>query len=114
MKAARVLQFSSPIVIRNDDAPQPEPGVGQLLVRVKAAGMGNWDALIRETAQQHYGVRAAHFYAPARRSSHRPRDCWGCAAQQRQDRADHSRLTTKFVTDHRSHLSLDEGGHSHE
>jgi NADPH:quinone reductase-like Zn-dependent oxidoreductase len=28
--------------------PQPEPGAGQLLVRVKAAGVGNWDALIRE------------------------------------------------------------------
>ena len=48
MKAARVLQFGPPSVIRNDDAPQPEPGVGQLLVRVKAAGVGNWDALIRE------------------------------------------------------------------
>jgi NADPH:quinone reductase-like Zn-dependent oxidoreductase len=48
MKAARVLQFGPPSVIRNDDAPKPEPGVGQLLVRVKAAGVGNWDALIRE------------------------------------------------------------------
>jgi NADPH:quinone reductase-like Zn-dependent oxidoreductase len=28
--------------------PQPEPGAGQLLVHVKAAGAGNWDALIRE------------------------------------------------------------------
>ena len=27
---------------------KPEPGTGQLLVRVKAAGVGNWDALIRE------------------------------------------------------------------
>jgi NADPH:quinone reductase-like Zn-dependent oxidoreductase len=31
-----------------DDLPRPEPGAGQLLVRVKAAGVGNWDALIRE------------------------------------------------------------------
>jgi NADPH:quinone reductase-like Zn-dependent oxidoreductase len=35
-------------VIINDDVPQPEPGAGQLLVRVKAAGVGNWDAVIRE------------------------------------------------------------------
>src|SRR5215813_10745101 len=48
MKAARVLRFGPPNVITNDDLPQPEPGAGQLLVRVTAAGVGNWDALIRE------------------------------------------------------------------
>ena len=48
MKAARLLQFGPPNVIMTDDLPRPEPGAGQLLVRVKAAGVGNWDALIRE------------------------------------------------------------------
>ena len=48
MKAARVLRFGPPSVITNDDLPQPQPAAGQLLVRVKAAGVGNWDALIRE------------------------------------------------------------------
>ena len=48
MKAARVLRFGPPDVITNDDLPRPEPNAGQLLVRVKAAGVGNWDALIRE------------------------------------------------------------------
>jgi NADPH:quinone reductase-like Zn-dependent oxidoreductase len=48
MKAARVLRFGAPNVIINDDLPRPEPAAGQLLVRVKAAGVGNWDALIRE------------------------------------------------------------------
>src|SRR3954469_3350978 len=48
MKAVRVLQFGPPSVITNDDLPRPEPAAGQLLVRVKAAGVGNWDALIRE------------------------------------------------------------------
>ena len=48
MKAARVLQFGPPNVIMTDELPRPEPGAGQLLVRVKAAGVGNWDALIRE------------------------------------------------------------------
>ena len=48
MKAARVLRFGPPSVITYDDLPQPELAAGQLLVRVKAAGVGNWDALIRE------------------------------------------------------------------
>ncbi len=48
MKAARVLHFGPPSVIENDDLPRPEPADGQLLVRVKAAGVGPWDALVRE------------------------------------------------------------------
>src|SRR4051812_22552429 len=48
MKAARVLRYGPPSVISTDDVPRPEPGVGQLLVRVKAAGVGDWDALTRE------------------------------------------------------------------
>src|SRR6185436_8211396 len=48
MKAARVLRFGPPNVITIDDLPRPEPSTGQLLVRVKAAGVGHWDALIRE------------------------------------------------------------------
>jgi NADPH:quinone reductase-like Zn-dependent oxidoreductase len=48
MKAARVLQFGPPNVILVDDVPRPQPTSGQLLVRVKAAGVGHWDALVRE------------------------------------------------------------------
>ena len=48
MKAARILRFGPPSVIMNDDLPRPEPAAGQLLVRVNAAGVGNWDALVRE------------------------------------------------------------------
>ena len=51
MKAARVLRFGPPGVIMNDDLPRPEPAAGQLLVHVKAAGVGNWDALVRTTGQ---------------------------------------------------------------
>jgi NADPH:quinone reductase-like Zn-dependent oxidoreductase len=47
MKVARILRFGPPNVITNDDVPRPQPTAGQLLVRVKAAGVGNWDALIR-------------------------------------------------------------------
>ena len=48
MKATQILRFGPPSVITNDDLPRPQPAAGQLLVRVKAAGVGNWDALIRE------------------------------------------------------------------
>ena len=48
MKAARIQQFGPASVITIDDLAQPEPGAGELRVRVKAAGVGHWDALIRE------------------------------------------------------------------
>ena len=48
MKAARVLQFGPPSVITIDELPRPEPGPGELLVRAKAAGVGPWDALVRQ------------------------------------------------------------------
>lgn len=48
MKVARILRFGPRNVITNDDLPRPEPAAGQILVRVKAAGVGNWDSLIRE------------------------------------------------------------------
>ena len=48
MRAARIQQFGPPSVITIDELPRPEPGAGQLLVRVKAAGVGHWDALVRE------------------------------------------------------------------
>jgi len=48
MKAALIRQFGSPSEIVIADVPQPEPAAGQVLVRVKAAGVGPWDALIRE------------------------------------------------------------------
>ena len=48
MKAARILQFGPPSVIVNQDVERPKAGAGQLLVQVKAAGVGPWDAIIRE------------------------------------------------------------------
>jgi NADPH:quinone reductase-like Zn-dependent oxidoreductase len=47
MKAVRVHKFGSPEVISIDDLPKPEPGSGEVVVRVKAAGIGPWDGLIR-------------------------------------------------------------------
>jgi NADPH:quinone reductase-like Zn-dependent oxidoreductase len=48
MKAARIHRFGPPDVIVIDDVPKPKPGPGEVLVRVGAAGVGPWDALIRE------------------------------------------------------------------
>jgi NADPH:quinone reductase-like Zn-dependent oxidoreductase len=48
MKAARIHKFGPPDVIVIDELPRPTPGHGEVLVRVKAAGVGPWDALIRE------------------------------------------------------------------
>ena len=47
MKAVRIHRFGPPEVISLDDLPKPEPGRGEVVVRVKAAGIGPWDALIR-------------------------------------------------------------------
>jgi NADPH:quinone reductase-like Zn-dependent oxidoreductase len=48
MKAVRVHKFGGPDVLVIDELPIPSPGPGELLVRVAAAGVGPWDALIRE------------------------------------------------------------------
>lgn len=48
MKAGRIHHFGPPNAIVIDQIPCPVPDGGQLMVRVAAAGVGPWDALIRE------------------------------------------------------------------
>src|SRR3954467_5746912 len=48
MKAARIHRFGPPDVIEVEDIPCPSPKPGEVLMRVAAAGVGPWDALIRE------------------------------------------------------------------
>lgn len=48
MKAARIHKFGGPEVIDIDEVPRPTPDRDELIVRVTAAGVGPWDALIRE------------------------------------------------------------------
>jgi NADPH:quinone reductase-like Zn-dependent oxidoreductase len=48
MKAARIHDFGGPDTIVIDDIPRPAPKPGETIVRVAAAGVGPWDALIRE------------------------------------------------------------------
>jgi NADPH:quinone reductase-like Zn-dependent oxidoreductase len=47
MKAVRIHTFGSPELLSLEDIPKPEPSSGEVVVQVKAAGVGPWDALIR-------------------------------------------------------------------
>lgn len=48
VKAARIHSFGPPDVVVVEDVPMPLPGPGEVLVRVMAAGVAPWDAIIRE------------------------------------------------------------------
>ena len=47
MAAARIYRFGAPDVIVIEDITLPSPGDDEVLVRVSAAGVGPWDALVR-------------------------------------------------------------------
>jgi NADPH:quinone reductase-like Zn-dependent oxidoreductase len=47
MMAWRVHEFGPPNVMRFERVPRPEPGPGEILVKVEAAGVGPWDGWIR-------------------------------------------------------------------
>src|ERR1700739_417833 len=47
MKAIRVSEFGGPEVLNLQDSPDPKPDSGQVLVRVKAAGINPVDTYIR-------------------------------------------------------------------
>src|SRR6201993_1091396 len=47
MMAWRVHEFGPPRVMRFERVPRPEPGPGEILVKVEAAGVGPWDGWIR-------------------------------------------------------------------
>src|SRR5215831_15402956 len=48
MEAVRIHRFGGPDVLVIDELAIPSPGPDELLVHVDAAGVGPWDALIRE------------------------------------------------------------------
>src|SRR4051812_33433125 len=47
MKAIRVHQFGEPDVLKFEDAPDPAPGPGQVVVRIKAVGVNPVETYIR-------------------------------------------------------------------
>ena len=44
MKAIRVHEFGGPAVLKLEEIPDPKPGPGELLVRIRAAGVNPVDA----------------------------------------------------------------------
>jgi NADPH:quinone reductase-like Zn-dependent oxidoreductase len=48
VKAVRIHSFGPPDVVLVEDVPTPMPGPNEVLVRVMAAGVAPWDAIIRE------------------------------------------------------------------
>src|SRR6266481_5433782 len=48
MRAARIHSYGDPTGVKIEKAPRPEPGPGQVLVRVKAAGVNSLDWMIAE------------------------------------------------------------------
>ena len=54
MKAIRVHQFGGPEVLKLEDVPDPTPKSGQVLVRIKAAGVNPYDTYMRTG---NYGAR---------------------------------------------------------
>jgi NADPH:quinone reductase-like Zn-dependent oxidoreductase len=48
VKAARIHSFGPPDVVVVEDVPEPSPSPSEILVRVLAAGVAPWDAIIRE------------------------------------------------------------------
>jgi NADPH:quinone reductase-like Zn-dependent oxidoreductase len=48
MRAVRIDRFGGPEVVEVQEVSVPEPGAGEVLVRVAAAGVAPWDAIIRE------------------------------------------------------------------
>jgi len=47
MMAWLVHEFGPPEVMKFESVPRPEPGPGEILVKVAAAGVGPWDGWIR-------------------------------------------------------------------
>ena len=47
MMAWRVHEFGPPEVMKFERVPRPEPGPGEVLVKIRAVGVGPWDGWIR-------------------------------------------------------------------
>lgn len=61
MKAIRINEFGGPEVLRLEDVPEPAPAAGQVLVRVRAAGVNPVDTYIRSGV---HAVKPALPYTP--------------------------------------------------
>ena len=60
MRAVSIRKFGDPGGLVVIDVAAPEPGPGQVLVRIKAIGVGGVDAVIRRGTLSGYGFREGH------------------------------------------------------
>jgi NADPH:quinone reductase-like Zn-dependent oxidoreductase len=54
MKAVSIHEYGGPEVLRFEDAPRPEPGPGQVLVRISASGVNPVDWKVRTGELKHF------------------------------------------------------------
>jgi NADPH:quinone reductase-like Zn-dependent oxidoreductase len=43
MRAVRLYEYGGPEVLRHEEVPTPSPGLGEVLVRVRAIAVNSWD-----------------------------------------------------------------------
>ena len=55
MNAAALEQFGPPRVLTLHSFPVPQPGPGEVLIEIHAAGVGSWDASVRGGSWRPYG-----------------------------------------------------------
>jgi NADPH2:quinone reductase len=61
MKAIRIHAFGGPEVLRLEDIPAPRPAAGQVLIRVRAAGVNPYDTYMRNGT---YAIKPPLPYTP--------------------------------------------------
>ena len=52
MKAVRFHEHGGRDVLRYEDAPDPEPGEGEVLVRIRSCGLNHFDVDLRENVSR--------------------------------------------------------------
>ena len=63
MMAWRVHEFGPPEVMKFEQIPRPQPGPGEVLVKVAAAGVGPWDDWISGREERFATTASAHLRA---------------------------------------------------
>src|SRR6266851_5763772 len=61
MKAILVREFGGPEVLKVEEVPTPKPAAGQVLVRIRAAGVNPYDTYMRNGT---YAIKPALPYTP--------------------------------------------------